>query len=177
MSLRNGKIAVTTMAASGLATMPLQKSQDFSLRWPQKKSLAASDFWEIAGSSQPLRPQVAAAARFRGRNDHGTVSNQTSDIKMCTFQDFIVVAFLPRKTACLDNFHLAALNAQTCNTYFYRHLAVADNLRAPGTTLRQALRGHLPLSGLRGLCRGLFEGSTGLCGGPRDFLRAVTLCL
>ena len=36
------------------------------------KSLAASDFWvslKIAG-----RPQVAAAARFRGRSDHGTLS-------------------------------------------------------------------------------------------------------
>ena len=30
------KIAVTTVAASGLATIPLQKSQGFSLRRPQK---------------------------------------------------------------------------------------------------------------------------------------------
>ena len=48
-----------------------------------------------------------------------------------------------------------------------------------GTTLREALRGNLPL---RGLCRGLSEGSAGslrgfcgvsagLCGGPRDFPR------
>ena len=46
-----------------------------------------------------------------------------------------------------------------------------------GTTLREALRGNLPL---RGLCGGLSEGfagslrgfcgvSAGLCGGPRDF--------
>ena len=42
-----------------------------------KKSLAASDFWvtlKIAGSSQRPWPQVAAAARFRGRSDHGTLS-------------------------------------------------------------------------------------------------------
>ena len=41
-----------------------------------KKSLAASDFGvrlKIAGSSQRPRPQVAAAARFRGRSDHGTL--------------------------------------------------------------------------------------------------------
>ena len=38
------KIAVTTVAARGLATIPLQKSQVSSLRRPQKKSLAASDF-------------------------------------------------------------------------------------------------------------------------------------
>ena len=48
-----------------------------------------------------------------------------------------------------------------------------------GTTLREALRGNLPL---RGLCGGLSEGSTGslrgfcgvsagFCGGPRDFPR------
>ena len=57
-----------------------------------------------------------------------------------------------------------------------------------GTTLREALRGNLPL---RGLCRGLSEGSAGclrgfcgvsagFCGGPRDFPRfsgVVTLCL
>ena len=39
------KIAVTTVAASGLATISLQKSQGFSPCRPQKKSLAASDFW------------------------------------------------------------------------------------------------------------------------------------
>ena len=57
-----------------------------------------------------------------------------------------------------------------------------------GTTLREALRGNLPL---RGLCGGLSEGSAGslrgfcgvsagFCGGPRDFPRVsgvVTLCL
>ena len=48
-----------------------------------------------------------------------------------------------------------------------------------GTTLREALRGNLPL---RGLCGGLLEGSAGslrgfcggsagFCGGPRDFPR------
>ena len=30
------KIAVTTVAESGLATIPLQKPQSFSLRWPPK---------------------------------------------------------------------------------------------------------------------------------------------
>ena len=45
-----------------------------------------------------------------------------------------------------------------------------------GTTLREALRGNLPLGGLRGglsqrSLRGLSEGSAGLCGGPRDFSR------
>ena len=42
-----------------------------------KKSLAASDFGvnlKIAGSSQRPWPQVAAAARFCGRSDHGTLS-------------------------------------------------------------------------------------------------------
>ena len=47
------------------------------------------------------------------------------------------------------------------------------------TTLREALRGNLPLRGLcgglsegsAGALRGLFEGSAGLCGGPRDFSR------
>ena len=41
-----------------------------------KKSLAASDLrliLKIAGSSQRPWPQVAAAARFRGRSDHGTL--------------------------------------------------------------------------------------------------------
>ena len=43
----------------------------------KKKSLAASDFGgvslKIARSSQRPRPQVTAAARFRGRSDHGTL--------------------------------------------------------------------------------------------------------
>ena len=78
------KIAVTTVAASGLATIPLQKSQSFSLRRPQTKSLAASDFWvtlQIAGSSQRPWPQVAAAARFCGRSDHGTLRRRTEQVK------------------------------------------------------------------------------------------------
>ena len=56
----------------------LQKSHGFSLRRSQKKSLAASDFWvtlKIAGSSQRPWPQVAAAAGFCGRSDHGTLSS------------------------------------------------------------------------------------------------------
>ena len=70
------KIAVTTVAASGVATIPLQIS-GFSLRWPQKKRQPLAAFgvnFEIAGSSQQPRPQVAATARFRGRSDHGTLS-------------------------------------------------------------------------------------------------------
>ena len=43
-----------------------------------------------------------------------------------------------------------------------------------GTTLREALRGNLPLRGvLRGLCGGLSEGSAGLYGALRDFPRFV----
>ena len=41
-----------------------------------KKTLAASDFWvtlKIAGSSQRPWLQVAAAARFCGRSDYGTL--------------------------------------------------------------------------------------------------------
>ena len=70
------KIAVTTVAASGLATMPLQESQGCCFAG-HKKSLAPSDFGvslKIAGSSQRPRPQVAATARFRGRSDHRTLS-------------------------------------------------------------------------------------------------------
>ena len=71
------KIAVTTVAAGALATIPLQKSQGFFCFASQKKSLAAAIFGvslNFTGSSQRPRPQVAAAARFRGRNDHGTLS-------------------------------------------------------------------------------------------------------
>ena len=61
------KIAVTTVAASGLATIPLQKSQGFSLRRQRKNGWPLAIVWvslKIAGSSQRPRPQVAAAARF-----------------------------------------------------------------------------------------------------------------
>ena len=44
------------------------------------------------------------------------------------------------------------------------------------TTLREALRGNLPLRVVfRGLCGGLFF--RGFCRGPRDVPRVVTLCL
>ena len=43
-----------------------------------------------------------------------------------------------------------------------------------GTTLREALRGNLPL---RGLCGGLSEGSAGVHGIFRGFSGVVTLCL
>ena len=52
------QIAVTTVAASGLATIPLQKSQGFSLRRPQTNSLATSDSWGYP---------------FRTRSDHRTL--------------------------------------------------------------------------------------------------------
>ena len=39
------KITMTTVAASGLATIPLQKSQGFSLPTARKISLAACDCW------------------------------------------------------------------------------------------------------------------------------------
>ena len=56
---------------------------------------------------------------------------------------------------------------------------VPDGHHPRGTTLREALRGNLPL---RGLCGGLSEGSAGslrgfsgvsagFCGGPLDFPR------
>ena len=61
------KIAVTTVAASGLATISLQKSQGFSPCRPQKKSLAASDFWGLASKSQ------------ENRSDHGRKSPQPRD--------------------------------------------------------------------------------------------------
>ena len=64
------------MAASGLATIPLQKSQGSSLRRPHKNRLPLAILGEslkITGSSQRPQPQVAAAARFRGRSDHGTL--------------------------------------------------------------------------------------------------------
>ena len=62
------KIEVTTVAA--LATIPLQKSQGFSLRRPQKnrKPLA------ILGVEATTAVQVAAATRFRSRSDHRTLS-------------------------------------------------------------------------------------------------------
>ena len=70
------KIAMNTVAASGLATIPLQKSQGFPLRQPQKyrQPLAILGVsLKIAISSQRPCPQVAAAVRFRGRSDHGTL--------------------------------------------------------------------------------------------------------
>ena len=77
------KIAVTTVAATGLATVPLQKSQGFSLCRPQKNRQPLAIFGvslKNAGSSQRPRPQVAAAARFRSRSDHGTLKPRLSDL-------------------------------------------------------------------------------------------------
>ena len=61
------KIAVTTVAASGLAAIPLQKSQGFFASAAAKKSLAASDFWGLASESQ------------ENRSDHGRKSPQPRD--------------------------------------------------------------------------------------------------
>ena len=66
------RIAVTTVAASGLATIPLQKSGLFCIAGRKKKIAIASDSWgypQNCGSSQRPWPQVAAAARFRSRSD------------------------------------------------------------------------------------------------------------
>ena len=53
-----------------------------------------------------------------------------------------------------------------------KSVKVPEGHHPRGTTLREALRGNLPL---RGLCGGLSEGSAGslwgFCGGPRDFPR------
>ena len=57
------KIAVTTVAASGLATIPLQKSQGFSLRRPQNKSLGPSDFWGCPQNRRKLAATMAASRR------------------------------------------------------------------------------------------------------------------
>ena len=71
---------MTTVAASQLATILLQKSRVFSLRWPQKNHYPLAIFGaslKIAGSSQRPRPQVAATrsptARLRGHGNHGTL--------------------------------------------------------------------------------------------------------
>ena len=61
------KIAVTTVAASGLATIPLQKSQGFSLRWPQKKIASRWRCWGLGSQSQ------------EARSDHGCKSPQPRD--------------------------------------------------------------------------------------------------
>ena len=72
--------------------------------------------------------------------------------------------------------------------FFYGRKDFSDKVpeghRPRGTTLREALRGNLPL---RGLCGGLSEGSAGslrgfcgvsagFCGVPRDFPRVLPGC-
>ena len=55
------------MAVSGLAAIPLQKSQGFALRRPPKKIANACGFGvrlKIAGSSQRPRPQVPQPRDF-----------------------------------------------------------------------------------------------------------------
>ena len=61
------KIAVTTVAASVLAPIPLQKSQCFSLRRPQKKIASRSRFLGLASESQ------------EAHGDHGRKSAQLHD--------------------------------------------------------------------------------------------------
>ena len=59
---------------------------------------------------------------------------------------------------------------------------VPEGRHPRGTTLREALRGNLPLRGFSGVSagvssRGLAGSPRGLCGGPGDFPRVVTLSL
>ena len=57
-------------------------------------------------------------------------------------------------------------------------LKVPEGHHTRGTTLREALRGNLPLRGFAGASAGVPERvQRGLCGGPRDFLRVVSLSL
>ena len=58
------KIAVTMVAASGLATIPLQKSQGFSLRWQQQNR------WPLAifGASLKIAGKLAATAAASRRS-------------------------------------------------------------------------------------------------------------
>ena len=51
---------------------------------------------KIAGSSQRPRPQVAAAARFRGCSDHGTLSFRTS-LQSCPAQASIPLNKAPSR--------------------------------------------------------------------------------
>ena len=61
----------------------------------------------------------------------------------------------------------------------YSSLKVPEGHLPRGTTLREPLRGNLPLRGLcgglsegsAGSLRGFLRGSAGFCGGPRDFPR------
>ena len=61
-----------------------------------------------------------------------------------------------------------------------RPLKVPEGHHPRGTTLREALRGNLPLTGSAGSLRGsagvslrVLRGSAGFCGGPRDFPRFI----
>ena len=67
----------------------------------------------------------------------------------------------------------------------HAYFKVLEGHHLRGTTLREALRGNLPLRGFSGpllgpgvrsrAVRGSPRGSAGVCGGPRDFPRVVTL--
>ena len=76
-----------------------------------------------------------------------------------------------------------------CEDVGFSNFKVPEGHHPRGTTLREALRGNLPLRGLcggglsegpAGSLRGFCGVSAGFCGGPRDFPRfsgVVTLCL
>ena len=73
------KIAVTTVAASGLATIPLQKSQGFSLHRQQKKSLSPAIFG-VSNPQHRRKLAMTTATSLRNgaisrRSDHGTAQN------------------------------------------------------------------------------------------------------
>ena len=81
-------------------------------------------------------------------------------------------AFLSGEPQCIDSAVITGIQEKY-------HSKVPEGHHPRGTTVREALRGNLPLrrfcgglsEGSVGALRGLSEGSEGLCGGPRDFSR------
>ena len=79
------KIAVTTVAASGLATNPLQNSQGFSLRRPH--------FWGYPQNRRKLATTTAASRHSHAisRPQRGTLSFwHFPDLPFLVFFDFLV---------------------------------------------------------------------------------------
>ena len=81
-----------------------------------------------------------------------------------------------------DQHMLSSLAAHSASSATNANRAISkvpEGHHPRGTTLREALRGNLPLRGLRGglsegsagSLRGLCGVSAGFCGGPRDFPR------
>ena len=74
---------------------------------------------------------------------------------------------------------MASRKEQHQSLHYSKDSQVPEGHHPRGTTLREALRGNLPLRGFcgglsegsAGVLWGLSEGSEGLCGGPRDFPR------